>query len=258
MKKVSLFLVLVLSLFIFSCDNASNEDASGLLAGITADDDSGASTGDPAEPIVLTDEQNEANAAATLAIVNNGLQNIDYENLFKDALAKIFNPSQLQTIDWNSLFSSSNGLDYAIPLGTVYNQDGMKIDACLIVGLTDGIGIGLTFTLDDYQLQTGEEPLPTVSGQIVVGMTCLFDWESIFTQTPSAVMVTMDTPLDNQLVYTGGIMNGQKIGLVDVELEYSMGSFNIGSPLSMSGDFILNGVTVPFDSKYIDLLIGLM
>lgn len=258
MKKVSLLLVIALSLFIMSCDGTSNEDDSGLLAGMTPHDDTGEVTVDPADPIVLTEEQNDANAAATIAIVNEGLQGINLENLFTNAWYKDSGQSVLQTIDWDSLFSGSSGLNYAIPLGTVYNQDGMEIDACLILGLTDGIGIGLTFDLDDYQLQTGEDPLPTVSGQIVVGMTCKFNWESIFTQTPSAVMVTMYTPMDDQLVYTGGILDGQKIGLDDVELEYSMSSFSIGSPISMSGAAIINDVVIPFDSKILELLIGLM
>ena len=37
-----------------------------------------------------------------------------------------------------------------------------------------------------------------------------------------------------------------------------MSSFSIGSPISMSGAAIINDVVIPFDSKILELLIGLM
>ena len=217
MKKVSLLFAVATLMFFVSCDNQDN----------TINQD-GAVTQQ------LTDDQKAVN---TLLVLNEGLKKVDFSKL--SLVAK-------------SRTGESLALDTSIPLGEIYNQDGLKINADLVLGLTDGIGIKLVLDMDNFAIQTTDNSSASVSGTLELSLAYRTD---LLTQK---IVVSANTPDDDVLVFTGGVMDGQNIGLKNLEMSYNFSELNLGSPVAVKGTVAVNGVDMYVDSKILEMLTSVM
>jgi len=220
MKKLSLLPVLIFSLFIISCDSATNDPA----------------TKNPATNSALTDNQK---ASYALAAVIEAVQTVPSEDL-------------------NGVKTASKST--TPPETTIYTSDTMVVTAKIVTLDTSisgiGLGLDLTVTLTNYALQTADSSEMTVSGKmdvIVAFRTNLLKQEMV---------IIANTPdMDKQLVFTGGVMDGEKLGLKDLEMAFDIssitGGISLGDPVSVKGTVYIDDVAVIINSEIISLLMGL-
>ncbi|HOO71709.1 MAG TPA: hypothetical protein PK926_08095 [Spirochaetota bacterium] len=244
MKKICILLVLSLSVFCISCDDTGNNTPNYANDSASNDDiasiDTGTNDGTSAA-ISLSDKEK---AAYGLAVISEGLENVSWTDL--DSM--INNKSSAA-----SNFSMGITDPISIPLGTLYNADGMKIDAALVMGWKEGIGIGLTIDLTNYQAPTIDGSEVSVCGEI--DLVIAYKSEYLIDQN---IVIYADTPLDDQLVFTGGLMDGQKIGLDNVEMKFNFSELNIGSPVVVKGTVLVNDFPLYVDSEIIELLMNFL
>ena len=190
----------------------------------------------------MTDKEK---AAAALKLLNDGLENATAKSVSDKA---------------------DTGIDFSILTGTVYNHDGMKIDAAPVLEpgtLSLTLGVELTFIMTDYLLKatdpsTGSETeLGSVSGvlKVIIGLE-----QDILS---SNLVIIANTPAENQLVFTGGQLDATKVGFDNVKISIDASSITGGislggSPFAVKGTIIVNDFPVYVDSEIIELLMGMM
>lgn len=219
MKKMSL-LIIALSLLIFSCDSTtSNESVSGTQ---------------------------KTQGAAGLKIVTDGMNTLD------PAVVAGF-------VDTAKVSENAAESEKAASGETVLqDKDGMKISSKLVMQGTR-LGLQLRFTLTGYK---SEIPLYDANGNQTGTDTSIVNGEFIAVMSydilKSQIIIMVDTTDGKELVFTGGSMDGVKLGFDKLEMAFSTSEINLGSPVSVKGTVTINGFPVVIDSEMIELLMGLM
>jgi hypothetical protein len=233
MKKKFLVVLNALSLCFISCDDSVSDEVTSANGGFTNEDIAA-----PDDSISIG---NNEKAAYGLALINEAMQNISLLEL--DSLIKTK----------SMIPAPSMGImdPLSIPLGTLYNAQGMKIDAALIMGLRDGVGIGLSIDLNDYQVPTMDGSEVAVTGKI--DLLIAYQTQYLIDQN---IVLEANTPSDNQLLFTGGLMDGQKVGLNNVEVKFNVSQFSLGSPFAVKGTVLINDFPLYVNSEILELLMN--
>lgn len=138
------------------------------------------------------------------------------------------------------------------------DKDGMKITSKLVLKGTK-LGLQLRFTLTEYK---SEIPLYDASGNQTGTDTSIVNGEFIAVMSydilSSKIIILVDTTDGKELVFTGGSMDGVKLGFDKLEMAFSTSQINLGSPVSVKGTVKINDFPVVIDSEMIELLMGIM
>lgn len=138
------------------------------------------------------------------------------------------------------------------------DKDGMKITSKLVMQGTR-LGLQLRFTLTGYK---SEIPIYDANGKQTGTDTSIVNGEFIAVMSydilKSQIVILADTTDGKELVFTGGSMDGVKLGFDNLEMAFSTSEINLGSPVSVKGTVTINGFPVVIDSEIIELLMGLM
>lgn len=217
MKKLSLLLILAFSLFIVSCESTTNDSAS----------------------------IDQEDAAYAVLVLNDAMQKVPQQ-----ALTDLINMPDTE--------EAASKVD--IPFTPLYTSATMTITSKIV--LTQGwsgvlLGLGMTVTYKDYEIQTADGSKQTVSGVLYVVVAYRT------TLIKNELLVRANTPdKTKQLVFTGGPLNGQKLGLKDVEMTFDLaavtGGISLGTPVAVKGTVLINDISVYIDSEIIELLLGLI
>ncbi|MDY6933686.1 MAG: hypothetical protein SVZ03_05605 [Spirochaetota bacterium] len=161
----------------------------------------------------------------------------------------------MNQIDWNLIqeqflsLVSDPAQDFESLI--IRDYDGLKIEMQIITDTEDpGIIFYLTFT--EFQLE--EYSNLAISGEMTMLMT-LHSY-SIF---PCELIVKMllNTEPGAPLVITGGLFD-QTVGFDDVALYYDLCKFDFADEPDPSGTFIINGIPVPVDEDWLNLLLAIL
>lgn len=111
-------------------------------------------------------------------------------------------------------------------------------------------GVKFIFTLDKYKLQLNDGVERKVTGimELTIAYNVLF----------SEIVIKVNTPSDSQLRFTGGELDGQKVGFKDLMFTISTSSISLGSPVAVKGAVVVDDVPVYINTEILDLLIGLI
>ena len=138
------------------------------------------------------------------------------------------------------------------------DKDVMKITSKLVLKGTK-LGLQLRFTLTEYK---SEIPLYDASGNQTGTDTSIVNGEFIAVMSydilSSKIIILVDTTDGKELVFTGGSMDGVKLGFDKLEMAFSTSQINLGSPVSVKGTVKINDFPVVIDSEMIELLMGIM
>jgi hypothetical protein len=141
----------------------------------------------------------------------------------------------------------STSARFAVPIGNIYNQDGLMIDLVLELNMTEP-GALLTFTFDDYLLSQGSISDQTLSGDMEA-------FASFYSLTVLKIVVNTG---DDPLYVNTGIL-GIKIPLAfrDVTLYFDLLTMDLAEDPSPSGTIYLAGIPVGLDSVWFEFLMSL-
>ena len=138
------------------------------------------------------------------------------------------------------------------------DKDGMKITSKPVWKGTK-LGLQLRFTLTGYK---SEVPLYDASGKQTGTDTSIVNGEFIAVMSydilNSKIIILVDTTDGKELVFTGGSMDGLKLGFDNLQMAFATGQVNLGSPVSVKGTVKINDFPVAIDSEMIELLMGIM
>jgi|GEM_PF-5923083 len=136
---------------------------------------------------------------------------------------------------------------FAVPIGTIYNQDGLMINLALELNMTEP-GALLTFTFDNYLLSQGSIASQTLSGDMEA-------FASFYSLTVLKIVVNTG---DDPLYVNTGIL-GIKIPLAfrDVTLYFDLLTMGLAEDPAPSGTIYLAGIPMGLDSVWFEFLMSL-